>query len=222
MIAECKGATPDEAEPVLRRRQRRGAGSLSAFGPMNTQYSTTSRNGTGVADIQLLTAEEAPQLGCNRGHECSLVIEPAQGGNLDITVQLQRSQPGPRAVRHRASTPSVLRTGNAPGGTGSSSRSSSRRRPPTARCTIPTSASSDRRCWLARWARGRPHCARSPAPSTSSTTRPRTSRWPGRTSLPGTDDVALTTLPLTGTGERQAPLPSAGCHLGRVSRVLDR
>jgi hypothetical protein len=82
MIAECKGAHPTNQSQCFGADNGGVQGSLSAYGPMNTQYSTTARNGAGVADIQLLTAEQAPQLGCNRGHECSLVIEPAQGGNI--------------------------------------------------------------------------------------------------------------------------------------------
>jgi hypothetical protein len=82
MIAECKGTHPTKQSQCFGANNGGVQGSLSQYGPMNTQYATTARNGTGVAFIQLLTAEEAPQLGCNLGHECSLVIEPAQGGNI--------------------------------------------------------------------------------------------------------------------------------------------
>ena len=82
MIAECAGTHPTRQSQCFGADNGGVQGGLSPFGPMNTAYSTTSPNGTGVADIQLLTAAEAPQLGCNRGRECSLVIEPAQGGNV--------------------------------------------------------------------------------------------------------------------------------------------
>jgi hypothetical protein len=82
MIAECKGAHPTQVGQCFGADNGGVQGTVGQFGPQNTQYSTTARNGTGEAFIQLLTAEEAPQLGCNRGHECSLVIEPAQGGNI--------------------------------------------------------------------------------------------------------------------------------------------
>jgi PBP superfamily domain len=82
MVAECKGTHPTKQSQCFGADNGGIQGSVGQFGPQNTQYSTTARNGTGEAFIQLLTAEEAPQLGCNLGHECSLVIEPAQGGNI--------------------------------------------------------------------------------------------------------------------------------------------
>jgi hypothetical protein len=82
MIAECKGTHPTKQSQCFGADNGGVQGSVGQYGPQNTQYSTTARNGTGEAFIQLLTAEEAPQLGCNLGHECSLVIEPAQGGNI--------------------------------------------------------------------------------------------------------------------------------------------
>ncbi len=50
-------------------------------GPMNTAYASTSPNGTGLVDIQILVAAENQFLGCGKQHRCSLVIVPAQGGN---------------------------------------------------------------------------------------------------------------------------------------------
>jgi hypothetical protein len=85
MIAECTGMHPTKQSQCFGADNGGVAGSVSQYGPMNTQYATTAPNGTGEAFIQLLTAEGAPQLGCNRGHECSLVIEPAQGGNIFTT-----------------------------------------------------------------------------------------------------------------------------------------
>jgi hypothetical protein len=82
MIAECKGTHPTKQSQCFGADNGGVQGSVGQYGPQNTQYSTTERNGTGEAFIQLLTAEEAPQLGCNLGRECSLVIEPAQGGNI--------------------------------------------------------------------------------------------------------------------------------------------
>jgi hypothetical protein len=82
MVAECKGTHPTKQSQCFGADNGGVQGSVGQFGPQNTQYATTARNGTGVAFIQLLTAEAAPQLGCNLGHDCSLVIEPAQGGNI--------------------------------------------------------------------------------------------------------------------------------------------
>jgi hypothetical protein len=52
-------------------------------GPMNTAYATTSGNGTGEVDIQILVAAENQFLGCGQFHRCSLVIVPAQGGAVN-------------------------------------------------------------------------------------------------------------------------------------------
>ena len=97
--------------------------SLSQFGPENTAYATTSPNGTGEAFVQLLTAQEQSQLGCDRGHPCSLVIEPAQGGNIFTsppTCNDHSQDLGPD--RHRADRRSPLRYGYCSWKTGSSCR----------------------------------------------------------------------------------------------------
>lgn len=85
MVAECKGTHPTKQSQCFGADNGGVQASLSQFGPENTSYATTSANGTGVADIQLLTAAAAPQLGCNKGHPCSLVIEPSQGGNVFLS-----------------------------------------------------------------------------------------------------------------------------------------
>jgi len=82
MVAECKGTNPTKQSQCFGADNGGVQGAVGQYGPQNTAYATTARNGTGLAYIQLLTAEQAPQLGCNLGHECSLVIEPAQGGNI--------------------------------------------------------------------------------------------------------------------------------------------
>jgi hypothetical protein len=82
MVAECTGTHPTRQSQCFGATNGGVQASLSQYGPENTSYATTSPNGTGLADIQLLTAAEAPQLGCNKGHACSLVIEPSQGGNV--------------------------------------------------------------------------------------------------------------------------------------------
>jgi hypothetical protein len=81
MVAECKGTHPTRQSQCFGADNGGVQGGVSAYGPENTAYAATAPNGTGVADIQLLTAAQAPQLGCNKGSPCSLVIEPAQGGN---------------------------------------------------------------------------------------------------------------------------------------------
>jgi hypothetical protein len=82
MVAECAGTDPRSSADCFGADNGGVAGQFSQFGPMNTAYATTARNGSGTTDIELLTAEQDSQLGCKRGHPCSLVIVPAQGGNI--------------------------------------------------------------------------------------------------------------------------------------------
>jgi len=82
MVAECQGTHPTRWSQCFGADNGGVAGTFSAYGPMNTAYATTSRNGTGQAPIQLLTAEEDEQLGCKASKPCSLVIVPSQGGNI--------------------------------------------------------------------------------------------------------------------------------------------
>ena len=82
MVAECKGTHPTRWSQCFGADNGGVAGSFSAYGPMNTSYSTTSANGTGEAFIQLLTGVENQLLGCDQGTPCSLVIVPSQGGNI--------------------------------------------------------------------------------------------------------------------------------------------
>jgi hypothetical protein len=82
MVAECAGISPRTPDDCFGADNGGVTGQFSAYGPMNTAYATTAGNGTGETDIELLTAEQDSQLGCNRGHRCSLVIVPAEGGNI--------------------------------------------------------------------------------------------------------------------------------------------
>jgi hypothetical protein len=82
MVAECKGTHPTKWSQCFGADNGGVAGSFSAYGPMNTAYSTTSGNGTGETFIQLLTGIENQLLGCDKGTPCSLVIVPSQGGNI--------------------------------------------------------------------------------------------------------------------------------------------
>jgi hypothetical protein len=86
MVAECKGTHPTKWSQCFGADNGGVAGTFSAYGPMNTAYATTSRNGTGQAPIQLLTADADQQLGCKASRPCSLVIVPAQGGNIFDTL----------------------------------------------------------------------------------------------------------------------------------------
>ncbi len=82
MVAECKGTHPTKWAQCFGASNGGVAGAFSAYGPMNTAYATTEPNGEGATPIQLLTAEQNSFLGCNDGSPCSLVIVPSQGGNI--------------------------------------------------------------------------------------------------------------------------------------------
>ena len=49
---------------------------------MNTAYALTTPAGTGQADIEIDTVAENQFLGCDQKHACSLVVVPAQGGEV--------------------------------------------------------------------------------------------------------------------------------------------
>jgi hypothetical protein len=84
MVAECKGTHPQNPSQCFGAQNGGIAGSFSAFGPMNTAYATSAKNGTGQTQIQLLTGQEDQQLGCDVGVPCSLAIVPSQGGNNEV------------------------------------------------------------------------------------------------------------------------------------------
>jgi hypothetical protein len=82
MVAECRGLHPTRWTQCFGASNGGIAGQFSSYGPMNTAYATTNARGQGSTPIQLLTAQENSFLGCNRRSPCSLVIVPAQGGNI--------------------------------------------------------------------------------------------------------------------------------------------
>ena len=82
MAAECDSASP--ASPAdCYAAEVGGVSSVSGpDGPDNTSYGTTAPDGSGLVDIHILTGVDNPFLGCSQSHKCSLVIVPAQGGNI--------------------------------------------------------------------------------------------------------------------------------------------
>jgi hypothetical protein len=81
MVAECNTDRPRFWRQCYGANNGGVEGAFGAFGPMNTAYATTSPNGTGQVDIQVLTALENQLLDCGVHHPCSLIIVPSQGGN---------------------------------------------------------------------------------------------------------------------------------------------
>jgi hypothetical protein len=82
MIAECAGASPASSADCYGATNGGVTGGSGPFGPMNTAYALTAPDGTGQADILIDTVQENQFLGCDQTHACSLVIVPAQGGNV--------------------------------------------------------------------------------------------------------------------------------------------
>ena len=82
MIAECAGSNPASSADCYGATNGGVTGGSGTDGPMNTVYATTAPDGTGQADIEIYTGVENHFLGCDQKHACSLVIVPAQGGNV--------------------------------------------------------------------------------------------------------------------------------------------
>jgi hypothetical protein len=85
MVAECNTAHPTHWNQCYGANNGGVQGAFGPFGPMNTSYATTAKNGTGQLDIQILTLAENQFLGCSVRHRCSLVVVPAQGGNTLVS-----------------------------------------------------------------------------------------------------------------------------------------
>jgi hypothetical protein len=81
MIAECKGLHPTNPTQCYGATNGGEPASFGQYGPSNTAYGTTAADGTGKADIQLFTSVQNQYLGCNSSTPCSLVIVPSQGGD---------------------------------------------------------------------------------------------------------------------------------------------
>jgi ABC-type phosphate transport system substrate-binding protein len=85
MVTECRGTNPASLTECYGANNGGVQGAFGPDGPMNTAYATTAANGTGQLDIQILTSLENQFLGCDQNHPCSLVVVPAQGGNVFVT-----------------------------------------------------------------------------------------------------------------------------------------
>ena len=82
MIAECVGTNPASSADCYGATNGGVTGGSGPFGPMNTAYALTTPDGTGQADIEIDTTAENQFLGCDQKHACSLVVVPAQGGDV--------------------------------------------------------------------------------------------------------------------------------------------
>jgi len=86
MVAECKGTAPTNPGQCYGATNGGVRRSFDTFGPDNTVFTTTAGDGTGAADIPVLTTRENPDLGCDQNHPCSLVVVPSQGGDPYLTA----------------------------------------------------------------------------------------------------------------------------------------
>jgi hypothetical protein len=82
MIAECAGTSPASSADCYGATNGGITGGSGPFGPMNTAYALTAPDGTGQANIEIDTVAENQFLGCDQKHACSLVVVPAQGGDV--------------------------------------------------------------------------------------------------------------------------------------------
>jgi hypothetical protein len=82
MITQCRGENPSNIDKCFGATQSGVTDGILPAGPVNAAYGTTAANGTGTADIQILTSVQNQWLNCNNtSHRCSLAIVPVQGGD---------------------------------------------------------------------------------------------------------------------------------------------
>jgi ABC-type phosphate transport system substrate-binding protein len=76
MVVECRGAHPTKVSQCWQ-----AANYQEQFGSnSNAIYTTTSRDGTGSANIEIQNTEQNTKLNCGPTHQCSIAVVPAQGG----------------------------------------------------------------------------------------------------------------------------------------------
>jgi len=83
MVAVCPGASPGTSPANLTLcyvGQSGLSNSNGKYGPTTEAYGVTTANGTGSVTVQVQTAVQNQQLGCDVNHVCSLLILPADGG----------------------------------------------------------------------------------------------------------------------------------------------
>jgi hypothetical protein len=82
MIAECKGAHPTNPDQCYGATNGGTPTYYGPYGPQTSVFGTTNPSGAGDAVMDIETISQNNWLGCDSSHPCSLVIMPAQGGNL--------------------------------------------------------------------------------------------------------------------------------------------
>lgn len=81
MLAECKGTHPRISQCYGASDEGETA-AYGKYGAFNTTYEGSTKKGTGWGVVDIETISQNTGLDCETGHPCSLLILPAQGGNL--------------------------------------------------------------------------------------------------------------------------------------------
>ena len=86
MVAQCKGTNPSSPADCYKADVGGVTSNSGSVAPPNTSYAVSDASGAGATDAHLLvTSQENSFLGCDQSHPCSLLIEPAQGGNSRVS-----------------------------------------------------------------------------------------------------------------------------------------
>jgi hypothetical protein len=80
MVAECRGHHPTAISQCFGSESGGITGDVLPAGPNNIAFATTTRQGSGYTDLQILTEQQNQWLNCGPDHPCSIAIVPAQGG----------------------------------------------------------------------------------------------------------------------------------------------
>ena len=96
VVYECRGTNPKITDCYGSYHYGQKAGSDNGDGflqpadqpglqapdfPSNEQAAVTAGDGTGSLDFEVYTGNQAPTLGCDATHQCSIVVEPNYGGD---------------------------------------------------------------------------------------------------------------------------------------------
>ncbi|MFF0414553.1 hypothetical protein ACFYUY_29425 [Kitasatospora sp. NPDC004745] len=84
-ITDCYGSTLYGGDRDKGFEQKFPAAGNAPDFPSNAVIAPTGPDGSGAASIEILTGQQAPTLGCDAQHKCSIVVEPNYGGDpLDL------------------------------------------------------------------------------------------------------------------------------------------
>ncbi|GAA1970706.1 hypothetical protein [Catenulispora subtropica] len=79
-ITDCYGSTHYNQDPARGFKQAQADPSAPDY-PTNAGIAVTHGDHAGSVDLEVYTASQAPTLGCDATHQCSIVVEPDYGGD---------------------------------------------------------------------------------------------------------------------------------------------